>query len=138
MIYLISWLVFFPKISLIKNTQYLHHIYWSFISFWVCITKNLHCGVCDASTSTKPRKFGLRTSQEEQCWWEMAAVKCWCMKLKLQTLASALCLANCDVLTQGSCRQKVKLLISIKVIGIGMLQIKGCHQAAFLAQPTCR
>lgn len=34
------------------------------------------CGVCDASTWTKPRKLGLRTSWEEQCWWEMVAVKC--------------------------------------------------------------
>lgn len=45
--------------------------------------------------------------------------------LILQALASALCLANCDVLTQGSYRQKVKLLASIKVMGTGMLQMKG-------------
>lgn len=56
----------------------------------------------------------------------------------LQALENALCLANCDMLTQGSCRQKVKLLISIKVMGIGMSQIKGCHRAAFLAQSTCQ
>lgn len=58
--------------------------------------------------------------------------------LILQALASALCMANCDMLTQGSCRQKVKLLISVKVMGIGMLQIKGCHQATFVAQSTCQ
>lgn len=134
---LMAILRFFSHICLIKiHKTYIH---WLFIFFWACITVDFHCGVCDASPCIKPKKLWVRTHKEKQCWWEMTAVKCWCMRhwyYKLWQVHCALQTLICW--PKGHADKKAKLFISIKVMGMGTLQIKGRHQAAFLAQRACQ
>lgn len=103
--YLISWPFFPKKISLIKNPQYLHHIYWLFLFEYVSLKISI----------VEPVMQAHAQRQENLCWehprknnvderWLQWNADAW--NLILQALASALCLANCDVLTQGSCRTK--------------------------------
>lgn len=135
---LISWLFFSSKFLWSKCTIPASHllvIYFPLSIYhwkpplWSLWCKHMHKAKKFWGENIPGRTMLMRDGCSEMLMHET---------LMLQDLASALCLANCDVLTQGSCRQKVKLLISLKVMGIGMLQIKGWHQAAFLAQSTCQ